>query len=648
LLLSVLLLTGIAAMARADFVLDVNPLGIGRAIADGPRTTPLETNVLFFQNGYKTTTGFWQWNAATSRPTTQSIDFVGPLKLGEQTVSVTQSVINEGNEAYLRIRLFTETDVDLDEAILFLSVPVPLYAGSVVQVDEVAPTTLPSTHRSKTIIEGDQRQSAELRALDGTVIRARFDRPANTFVQDGREFGDDKFNLCVQLVSGPMRRNQYVEFGVRLSADIPEDHTPAVIRIDRDHKLQSVTGIGGSFVYGTDSPVVQRNLDSLPLAITRTGMDLREWEPLNDNADPAQVDRSLGGRDIAGSDLRKRFELDRKLLTQSSGQLIASVWYLPEWLYDEPIRTPGKWRDTAGTVARAKWPELAECLASYLLHQKQVYGVEPIAFSFNEPDYGVYLKLTGEEYRDLVKFLAERFARDGLKTKFVLNDSASAKNGIDLIKPSLADPEAMKHFIALAYHGWVEEPAGWKHFAEVSQQTNLPVWVLEVGADPLSWKDDSFNDTRNWLIETRRMLNLINVGRASVLIQWEWSDDFSLWQRKPGSTDPLELAPTPRWRTMRAITKYLPASAQAVAVESDNPHVTAALLESADRTNAVLHLVNTGDERTVTISGDDRFKRAIVLTEQADAQQDVASTDGKITLTLPAQSHVLLTSRQSD
>jgi len=66
-------------------------------------------------------------------------------------------------------------------------------------------------------------------------------------------------------------------------------------------------------------------------------------------------------------------------------------------------------------VAVDTWPVLVEGIASYLAYARRAYGVEPTLFSLNEPDIGMHVGLSPEEYADFVKQLGRRLAALGLK-----------------------------------------------------------------------------------------------------------------------------------------------------------------------------------------------------------------------------------------
>jgi hypothetical protein len=79
----------------------------------------------------------------------------------------------------------------------------------------------------------------------------------------------------------------------------------------------------------------------------------------------------------------------------------------------------------------------------------------------------------------------------------------------------------------------------------------------------------------------------------------------------------------------------------------DNPDLTVAALADADHAVSVIHLVNAGAARPVTISGlpADLKQMRCHLTDATRGMQElpsVAASDGTIQLTIPAQSFLTL------
>ena len=65
----------------------------------------------------------------------------------------------------------------------------------------------------------------------------------------------------------------------------------------------------------------------------------------------------------------------------------ATIWRLPDWAYTHPPDA----ENMNNRIAEEKWPEVLNCISTYLQYAKEKYGAEPDYFSFNEPNIGVHL-----------------------------------------------------------------------------------------------------------------------------------------------------------------------------------------------------------------------------------------------------------------
>ena len=65
---------------------------------------------------------------------------------------------------------------------------------------------------------------------------------------------------------------------------------------------------------------------------------------------------------------------------------------------------------------------------------KNLYGVETVAFSFNESDLGINVRHTGMEHAEFIKGLGAHMASRGLATKLLLGDNSDATT-FDFIIP---------------------------------------------------------------------------------------------------------------------------------------------------------------------------------------------------------------------
>jgi hypothetical protein len=640
--------------AYVDLPLEFNHRGVLKSISDGPREQPIEGNLLVFQQGYTRTTTLWQLQEIkrTEEDGWQTIDGTLTTPDGKRLKVRQQFKADDASSTRVKLRVEAIDAVETDAVAYLLNVPVHLYDNGtcVANGDARSPIALPERFTKKDLASVGSLASVVFtsKSKPKSSIELRVDRERNGFVQDNRAFDSQTYGVGVQVYEGAMRAGDVAEqtFTIRAHEE-PVTEAYRLVVDEPDPTRPAFTGIGGNFVYGIDSAATRKSLEAFDLPWVRVGMELAEWEPTNDNTDPNAWNAKRGVEsDVAGSKLRKRFELDRELFRRvPPGRFIASVWYLPEWLYAEPMPSDQP-RDRAGTVPEERWPELIECVVSYLLHMKERYGVEPALFSFNESDMGVHLKLNADETRKITIRLGEAFAKAQLSTKLLLGDSADPVEGLDQITPTMRDAAAMKHVGALGVHAWKAPPNLW---VKAATEAGLPLLITEVGADAEAWQDGSFAGERYWLKEARNIVVLLGGGSAgSAMLQWEWSDDYSLW-----ATAGKELAiDTPRGKSTRWLNRTARGTPRFVFLrhESDEEsirmwtaiQVSACLMETPS--GQVWHFVNRGDARDVVapqIVGVAGWKAVVIDFKNGERPLELPADPSK-PLTLPARSHVVV------
>jgi hypothetical protein len=113
------------------------------------------------------------------------------------------------------------------------------------------------------------------------------------------------------------------------------------IQIDSSHLLQTIQTVsGGNFihntglVYETMDPIGRYNLENLNMLHARVRITLEDWEPVNDNEDPGNVNLA-GFKDVGFNHNTFLFmqELQSKGIT-----IIASIWNVPDWMVANPLK----------------------------------------------------------------------------------------------------------------------------------------------------------------------------------------------------------------------------------------------------------------------------------------------------------------------
>ncbi len=586
------LLFCVPAWAAESPSVDVGANGIARALLGWPRELPCRAGIWMVRDNWKSIQQQWDLKNLLYSAYAPSRSIGGTFQYPQGDVQLEETVgLDE-----IRYALHAKGGIDTTGVYWFIEIAVNTFQGGTASIGEKQ-LNLPAEKPAQASIGTANGSSIQIASKDGkSTIEIRFPKGREIRVQDARVFGEDRYQIYTPLIEGALVAGSDLSLNVSIHVKLPDDVTPATITLDPKTVVSEFDGFGGNFVYAIDDPTTQLTLDSLKLTWARIGIEAAKWEPANDNDDAMATDvKSLEARDVEGSALRRRFELDRKLQRVSGGRLIASLWYVPEWLYDKPLRE----RNQPGTIARERWDELAECITSYLLHLKTKYGVEPALFSFNESDIGIYLLLTGEEQRDLIKLLGSRFAGDGIRTKILLGDSADLKKGLEQIRPTLDDADAMKFVGALAYHPWSGQNEQWAAWADAAQRYGLMLLATEMGADAEAWHDSSFNAPIATLRLARKYIQQLRDARTQVMLEWEWTGDYAMSKRDEKGA----LALTNRGRFLAQLTQTTPTQSSVMAARCDASTMDVAAVVADDGKSAAVHLINLGGARHVEVRG---------------------------------------------
>jgi len=566
-----------------------------------------------------------------------------------------QTLRSHDNVIDLDLRVDAEADVEAEGVMFFIRLPIEQFKGgqAVVTTADTGDKTvaLPTTLPEKENFFGARSKAVRVSAADGRTALDVSIAPAFPMgMQDGRKWHGTEYGIYFKLHSGALTKGQSVAARLTLAPRATPDTSPARLAVDVAKVRYQLDGFGGDYCFSLDAPVTQYTLDNLRVAWARIEMSLRPWAPANGDSPPDLTDlKKLEANDKPGSKLRAELELARQLKGKGIPCVI-SVWWLPEWLYEKGSATPtGQHR----IVPREMWPQLADCVGSYLLYAKQKYGVEPDLFSFNESDIGVMVRMTPDEHRDVIKLLGAHFANTGLKTRMLLGDAGSPDT-IRFVAPAVADPEAMKYVGAVAFHSWggasAEVYRGW---ADLADRLKLPLLVTELGVDS-DYAVRPHEVPGYWLKELRMYQELLLHARPRATMQWEFTGDYALCgsEKQPGAK--AKVIPTQRFFFVKQFCNLTPAKADALEASSDHPKVLLTAFAAGAgkpgdaRRVYTLHVANLGLGRTATITGLPvglRQLRAVRTSESESSKEldPVTVEQGTVHLDLAAESMLTLT-----
>ncbi|MBI4675457.1 MAG: hypothetical protein HY741_27750 [Chloroflexi bacterium] len=347
----------------------------------------------------------------------------------------------------------------------------------------------------------------------------------------------------------------------------PAAFTPTAnvsLRVDGATRYQTFSGFGATFApfnrpgNKLDDPnapafvsVTDAQRDALiqiwfrELGLTRTRLFPDSYEPVNDNADPFDMNP-------AGYDWSMVNQVtDFARLARSAG--LQTYWASFSMdLGDKQawLRLP----DSCSLDPQKLDEDVEWVLAAALRFREQ--GVElPYLTVNNEPDLPECknrVKIELADYLTLVKRLGARMRDAGLQTKLVISDGWLPENVVRYAQAVLADPDARQYVGALAYHAYadgyddpgriLENSAASKppHTAlqpraqirELAARYNLPIWMTEICyCAPRSHEFSEFELLRARLNHLHDELTIGNVAAF---------DAINLYNiRRPGVYDEL-------------------------------------------------------------------------------------------------------------
>jgi hypothetical protein len=262
-------------------------------------------------------------------------------------------------------------------------------------------------------------------------------------------------------------------------------------------------------------PVSELNIAAFQPRFARVAMDLSIWEPNNDNADPLQSDAS-GFVDDTYS--HATFELMQQF--QSKGvELIASIWYVPDWMVDNPKNYKQR------IINHALYPEVIESIGAWLKRAKEMYGVDVDYCSFNESNLGFYQLLSSDDYVQLIRLGGQRFADLGLKTKWLLGDCYAIGGCLDFVEPIWATQDIRAYLGPLAFHNYDADSNSddtLTALGDWATEQGLPIRVTEAGWDGELMQRRSIFPT--WENAHQLMLSYnrtLKMTRATAFYNWE-------------------------------------------------------------------------------------------------------------------------------
>jgi hypothetical protein len=524
-----------------------------------------------------------------------------------------QSVEDMGaGRAHVRINFRTEVDTTIIGTFLVLELPSSKYAVSTLQlIDPTEPArdrTIPespgeilSTAARGLTIHGSTR-SLELILDEITQITVR----ENGSAMEGR------IQIYLALMTGQLEKGASVFRSIDLKTGGTADLSPIKVTLKRTIPGRPFKGFGGNFRLqnpGVDEKVIDYCLKNMDVRWGRVEMPWRLWHP-NEEDDP--LSKAENG------ELHPRVEAAMKIagrLNELGMPVILSDWSAPDWAI-LGTRTfgpqPGGLR--GNPLDGSKLTQIYKSIADYLQYVKDHYGFEFDMFSFNESDLGIYVRQTPEEHAGFIKGLGAYLKARGLKTKLLLGDTADA-SGWPFLEAAMDDPACHPYIGAVSFHSWRgytnENLMQWNRAAE---RMKLPLLVGEGSMDAGAHRyPDIFNEPTYAMEEANLYVRILKICQPASILQWQLTADYSP-MRGGGVFGDIHspLTPTQRFWNFKQIAD-MPEGLFSMPVKADRQNMVCAAMGDNEQGVYVIHLVNNGASRWVSLEGLPEDTRSIQL-----------------------------------
>jgi O-glycosyl hydrolase len=241
-----------------------------------------------------------------------------------------------------------------------------------------------------------------------------------------------------------------------------------------------------------------------------------------------------------------------------------SVWDLP----DEFILNPS--RRSQRIINPESYDEVIQMLTDFLLKAKHEYGVEVDQFSFNESDGGYPIIFSPEATIVFVKKAGQKLEKAGVKTTFLLADSAQTIGTVEFATRIMGDPAIWKYLGPLSFHSWSSENILDKEFERIAafgKAWNKEIWCSELGFDAQAWKEkDRFKSWNYGLRVAIISHRVMKYAEAEVTLYWTWQNNYEIM-----SADLKQKYPS--YYVTRHLVDYLNTGTQIVHSISSDPEI---------------------------------------------------------------------------
>lgn len=259
-----------------------------------------------------------------------------------------------------------------------------------------------------------------------------------------------------------------------------------------------------------------------------------------------------------------------------------SVWNVANELVVDPTKREQR------VIKPESYDEVLDMLVAFFLKAKNDYGVEADYFSFNESDGGWQVQFSPQATIAFIKKAMVRFEAAGIKTKFLLADTAQTKGTVEFATMIMSDSTIWKALGPLCFHSWWSEKIPDSEFERVAafaKAHNKQVWCSELGFDAAAHKVKGMFQSYDYGLRFAKISHrMMKYAEVEVSMYWTWQNDYSIM-----SPDLKTLYPS--YYMTRHLIDYLNTGTQIVHSTSSDPDVLA-IGGIHEKGNQVIQLIN--------------------------------------------------------
>jgi hypothetical protein len=243
---------------------------------------------------------------------------------------------------------------------------------------------------------------------------------------------------------------------------------------------------------------------------------------------------------------------------------IISVWDVPNAVVLDSTKRQQR------IIKPESYDEVIDMLVSFLVIAKNDYGVEVDYFSFNESDGGWQVLFSPLATIEFIKKAMARFQSAGLKTKFLLADTAQTKGTVEFATMIMADSGIWKFLGPLCFHSWWSEKIPDSEFERVAafaKAQNKPVWCDELGFDAQAHKIKGMFQSWDYGLRFAKIAHrMFKYAEVEVSMYWTWQNDYPIM-----SSDLKTMYPS--YYITKQMVDYLNTGTQIVHSTSSDPEI---------------------------------------------------------------------------